>query len=606
MTQTVADVANAIDAAVRTQTFTGCFRSTVRELGPQVALRWKSGGTDHSLTWDEYRDRACRFAAGLRDLGVGAGDRVVLMMGNRVEFHIADMGALLAGAIPVSIYNTSAPEQVRYLMTQSGAAIAVTGDSGFLQRFLDVRADLPTLRHLVVIDDAASAPADVIPFARLLESEPVDFDDAADAASPEDLVTLLYTSGTTGSPKGVMLTHRNLCWSVESIRIAMGMTARGWRQISYLPMAHISDRVFNHYIHVINGSEVTICPAVADYESYLIAVRPTVLGAVPRIWEKLHTRLQTTIAADPEHEAGIADALALGLQRNSMLTAGSAIPDDLAARWDRVHAEVLTPLKATVGLDSCIAAFSGGAPLPRHLFDFFLSLGIPLMEILGMTESPVVTAWNFMSVRPGTVGPPAPGVEARLLDDGELLLRGGQLSPGYFNDPDRTAEAFDAEGWLHTGDIAQRVSDDDYLRVVDRKKELIITSSGKNVAPSAIENALKRHPLIGQVAAIGDGLPYLTALITLDPVAADDWARRRGAEPGIAALAANSEVHLQIAEGVATVNATLSRPEQIKKFVVVADDWTPESGLVTPTMKLKRRVILSTYREEIEGMYATR
>jgi long-chain acyl-CoA synthetase len=602
------EVADAIDAAVRGQTITALFRDTVAELGDEVALRWHtstSAATESTLTWNEYRDSACRFAAGLHSLGVAAGDRVVLMMGNRMEFHIADMGCLLARAIPVSIYNTSAPDQVRYLLNQSGASVAIAGDPGFLQRFLDVRADLDTLRHLVVIDEADSAPEDVLPFAALLEHEPVDFDCAAGAVSPDDLLTLLYTSGTTGSPKAVMLTHRNLCWSVESIRVAMGVSARGWRQISYLPMAHISDRMFNHYIHVTNGSEVTICPSVADIESYLVDVRPHCLGAVPRIWEKIYSRLQTTIKTDPARDREIAAALALGLERSSLLAGGRDIPAETAARWEQLHSDVLAPLKATVGLDACIAAFSGGAPLPRHLFDFFLALGIPLMELLGMSESPVVTGWNFREVRPGTAGPPSPGVEARLLSDGELLLRGGQLSPGYFNDPIRTAEAFDAEGWLHTGDVVEQVSEDGYLRVVDRKKELIITSSGKNISPSALENALKRSPLIAQVAVIGDGRPYITALITLDAPEAIDWARRRGIDSDIGGLVTNSALTQEIADGVAALNATLSRPEQIKKFVLLADEWDPDSGLVTPTMKLKRRHIVTTYRTEIEDMYST-
>lgn len=604
MTETVSEVADAIDAAVRGQTITALFRDTVAELGDAVALRWRDGATEATLTWNEYRDQACRFASGLRNLGVQPGDRVVLMMGNRVEFHIADMGCLLTGAIPVSIYNTSAPEQVRYLVNQAGATVAITGGPDFLRRFLDVRADLEAMRHLVVIDEADSAPDGVLPFAELLDHAPVDFASAAAAAGPEDLLTLLYTSGTTGAPKGVMLTHRNLCWSLESIRVAMGMSARGWRQISYLPMAHISDRMFNHYIHVTNGSEVTICPNVADFESYLFAVRPHCLGAVPRIWEKVYARLQSAIKADPERERAIEAALALGLERSSLLGNGHEVSAEMTARWDRVHSDDLIPLKATVGLDACVAAFSGGAPLPRHLFDFFLGLGIPLIELLGMSESPVVTGWNFRAVRPGSAGPPSPGVEARLLGDGELLLRGGQLSPGYFNDPVRTAEAFDSEGWLHTGDVVERVSEDGYLRVVDRKKELIITSSGKNIAPSAIENALKRNPLVAQVAVIGDSRPYITALITLDAPAVSDWATRRGIDDELGDLAGHPELRQEIANGVALVNATLSRPEQIKKFVVIADDWNPESGLVTPTMKLKRRFIATAYRDEIEGMYS--
>ncbi|WP_181778769.1 AMP-dependent synthetase/ligase, partial [Pseudonocardia pini] len=548
--------------------------------------------------------RACAFAAGLRALGLRRGDRVVLMMTNRAEFHIADLGTQLAGGVPISIYNTSAPEQIVYLLNQSEAAVAVAGGHPFLDRFLEVRDRLTHLREIVVIDDPDQAPPSVRSFADLLAHEPLDLARAVEASRPDELATLLYTSGTTGMPKGVMLTHANLCWTLESLHRALRLPTTGWRLISYLPMAHISDRVFNHYLHVSTGTEVTICPELARLDEFLLAVRPHCLGAVPRTWEKLHARMTTAIESlPPDRLAAVREALDLGLRLNTARSRGQAVDPELARRWDELDETVLRPLKATVGLDSCVAAFSGGAALARHLFDFYLSLGIPLLELLGMTESPMITTWDIQSVRPGTVGVPAPGVEAALLPDGELLLRGGQLSPGYFNDPVRTAESFDADGWLHTGDVVREVGDG-YLQVIDRKKELIITSGGKNVSPATIEGALKKLDLVGQVAVVGDDRPYIAALIVLDPVYAAAWAQRRGIPEDVTSVAAHPDCRAEIQAGVDAINATLSRPEQLKKFVVLTRDWTPDSGEVTPTMKLKRRAIQARHAVEIDSMYA--
>lgn len=594
--------AKDIDRAVEGRTFTGMFRDTVATRGALPAIRWRADGGFREWSWDEYADRARRFAGALTGLSLRRGERVLLMMGNRPEFHVADTGTLLAGGTPVSIYNSSAAEQLVYLANNAEATVAVVGDPEYLDRFLAVRHRLTSLRHLVVIDGSidGAPPSGVHRFTDLLDADPVDLDAAVAATSPDDLLTVIYTSGTTGAPKGVMHTHRTFAWALEATTRAMGTTMTGWELISYLPMAHVAERLFTHYFHVAHGSTATPCGDISQLAAYLLEVRPHCLGSVPRIWEKLHAGLQGAIAAAPD-QAAIADALALGVRVGTARAAGSPLPAALQDEWTRAEAELLAPIKGRLGLDRCVMALTGGAPTPRHVFEFFLGLGIPISEVYGMSESPTATGWSLTEVKPGTVGRPQPGIEARLLDDGELLLRGGQVTTGYLNDPERTAEALDAQGWLHTGDIAE-VDDEGYYRIVDRKKELIITSGGQNVAPAVVEGLLKRIPLVGQVCVVGDGHPYLVALLVLDPEASAAWAAEHGVP--VESLPGAPGVRTELERAVAEVNAALSRPEQVKRFTALDDQWAPDSAELTPTAKLKRRNILARYAAEVEALYS--
>jgi len=599
--------AGEIDAAVARRTVPGLFAATVGARPDAVALRWRPPGGEtatESLTWAQYADRACRVAAGLNDLGLNRGDRVVLMMRNRPEFHYADMGALLAGATPISIYNSSSPEQIEYLAGHSEATVAVVGDVGMLERFLKVRSELPGLRQLVLVDNPDGlAPTDVVPFADLVGAAPVDLEEAVGRARPDDLLTLIYTSGTTGPPKGVMISHFNLCWVVESMAVATGEPITGWRQVSYLPMAHIAERLLTHYFHVAEGTDVTTCPEPAELGSYLREVRPEHFLGVPRVWEKFHAGITAAVAADPEKQAGFERALEVGHQAAAVRVTGRPLPADLAAAWEQVDSTVFANVRALVGLDQLRIAFTGAAPIPRPVLDFFLAMGIPMTEIYGLSEATGPTNWT-RAIRPGAVGPPIPGQEMKLLDDGEVCFRGGNIFRGYLKDPDRTAEMLDDEGWLHTGDIG-RVEEDDYLKIVDRKKELIITAGGKNISPANLEAAIKSYPLIGQACTVGDGRPYMTALIVLDPDVAPAWARSRGIEfSSLADLATHPDVRAEVEQCVAEVNTRFSQVEQIKKIAILPTEWPPDSDELTPTMKLKRRGVLSKYSDEIEKLYA--
>jgi long-chain acyl-CoA synthetase len=580
------------------------FRSTVDARADAIALRW-TDGTPGQLTWAEYAEQACRVAAGLKDLGVRPGDRVVLMIRNRPEFHIADMATLLVGATPVSIYNSSAPEQIEYLTGHSEAKVAIAGDIGFLERFLKVRSELPDLRHLVVVDDPGGlASTDVTPFADLGSAAPLDLGEAAEVSQPEDLVTLIYTSGTTGPPKGVMITNTNMCWVVESMDRALGIELTGWREVSYLPMAHIAERLMTHYFHIAHGTDVTTCPDPTQLAPYLREVRPEFFLGVPRVWEKIYAGIQAALSADPEKKAGFERALEVGAKAAALRNSGQPLPPELQAAWEQVDAAAFSNVRALVGLDCVQVALTGAAPIPRQVLDFFIHIGVPLSEVYGMSECTGPMTWTPHGIKPGSVGPPIPGQELKLLDDGEVCCRGGNVFPGYLKDPERTAECLDPDGWLHSGDIGVQ-DEDGYVKIVDRKKELIITAGGKNISPANLEAAIKSFFLIGQACALGDGRAFMAALIVLDPDVAPAWAKANGIEASnLAELAAHPDVVAEVQRCVDEANQRFSQVEKIKKFTILPAEWPPDSEELTPTMKLKRRGVLSKYAEEIEALYA--
>jgi long-chain acyl-CoA synthetase len=598
--------AEDIAAAVAGTTVATSFRDTVRARGDQVALRWKDGDGWGEWTWAEYADRACRVASALSALGVQRGDRVVLMMRNRPEFHIADVAALLVGATPVSIYNSSPPEQIQYLVQHSGAVTAVVEDAGFLERILKVRDELPRLEHVAIINDDGQAPDGVLHWDDWVAAAPVDLDQAAAIARPEDLATVIYTSGTTGPPKGVMLDHANVTWTVESLGRALDFTdPTGFRLVSYLPMAHIAERMNSHYQGVTFGYEVTTCPEPSQVAQYLPDVRPQLIFAVPRIWEKMHAGVLAVTSRDPEQATALEAALAVGEQEQAYRARGEPLPADLAETYE-TQAPTLAFVRGVLGLDAVVSAISGAAPIPREVLVFFRSLGVELSEIYGLSESSGPLTWTPCRVKIGTVGPPVPGCEVRLADDGEVLAAGGNIFRGYLDDPVKTAEALDDDGWLRTGDIGE-LDDDGYLRIVDRKKELIITAGGKNISPANLETALKASPLIGQACVIGDDRPFVSALVVLDPEVAPEWAKAHGVEVGsVAELAHDPVVHAEIEREVAAANQRFSNVERIKQFTILGDEWLPDSEELTPTMKLKRRGINAKYAAEIEAMYNTR
>jgi long-chain acyl-CoA synthetase len=578
--------------ALSASTMCEAFQITAAERGDAPALRQKD--SEYTASWAEYADAVRKRAAGLAALGVERGDTVGFMLVNRPAFHLTDCAAMHLGATCFSIYNTSSPEQIEYVVANAENKVLVT-EQGFLDQVLAVRDRVEGLEHVVVID--GEAPEGTISIEELEEmGDPgFDFEAAWRAVEPSDVLCLIYTSGTTGPPKGVQLTHANMV-AVWRACDAVQETKPGGRMISFLPSAHIADRWAALYSQMVYGSCVYCCPNPREMVAYSIQVKPTVWGGVPRIWEKLKAALEAGIAAEPDQAKREATEAALELgKRRAHAYMDGGVPDELQAEWDRADERVLSRIRAMLGLDEVESFVVGAAPTPPEVIEFFLALGIEIRETWGMSETTAITTLNPPGrIRVGTVGPPIPDTEVKLAEDGEVMVRGPQVMVGYRNMPEKTAEALSEDGWLRTGDIGE-FDDEGYLRIVDRKKELIINAAGKNMSPANIEAKLKAaSPLIAQAVTIGDARPYNVALITLDL----ETLAARGVEAGDPAIAA------EIAAAVEAANRRLSRVEQIKRHTVIPGEWAPGGEELTPTMKLKRRPIERKYEAEIEALYA--
>ena len=584
-------------------TLAEAFRITAAKNPDRIWVKTRDGST--SIKWGEGVERVDRIAGGLRKLGIGKGDTVALMLVNRPEFHIVDFGVVTAGGTPFSIYQTYTPEQIEYLLKDAETKVVVT-EQLFLPVIEAAISGLDQTPEVVVVDPGEGAPEGTMSLAELEELDP-DFDGAAAASelAEDDILTLIYTSGTTGPPKGVQLSHRNLMFTAASTNQIVQFPDHS-RVISWLPSAHIAERAAHHYLPAVFGFEVT---SVDDYNAVrevLPEVRPQWFFAVPRIWEKLKGGLESTVAGQPDEareplEAAIADAV----RKIQLEQAGEEVPEDLAARVSEADEKYFAPLRAALGLDQVVTINVGAAPTPREVLEFFHAIGLPLCELWGMSETCGGGTVNPPeAVRIGTVGPPTPGVEIKLAEDGEVLVRGGLTMLGYRNMPDATAETIDEEGWLHTGDIGE-LDEAGYLKIVDRKKELIISAAGKNMSPANIEAEIKSSsPLIDQVCCIGDQRPYNVALVSLDPDFAPMWAGQQEiGDATVEALSTNPDLLETVRAAVEQGNTKLARVEQIKRFKVLPKEWVPGGDELTPTMKLKRKPIAEKYSDEIEGLY---
>lgn len=595
-----ASVARAIDDAVEGQTVAGLLVRAVHDYTDQIAIR-TLGDDPVRLTYAEFADRVARLAAGLASIGVGRGERVVLLMQNRAEFHICDLAVIMCGATPISIYNSSSVEQVVYLASDCAAKVAIVADDTFRTTIEAARPQVPALEEIVIIDASADTPAEVHRYDDLVASEPVDIAEASALVEGEDLATVIYTSGTTGPPKGVMLTHRNVCWMIESLRVAIGLDPRPWRTISALPMAHIAERMTSHYLMVAMGFEVTPLDDIARLATTLTTVRPNLIVQVPRVYEKINAAVMGVIDADAEQSTRFSEAIEAARPIVARRAWGTATDEDLAT-WDFLDSVAFARVRELVGLDQLELALTGAAPIAAELLEWYRALGVPLSEIYGMSESCAVTNWEPHRVKVGTVGPVVPGGECRIAEDGEILYRGGNVFAGYLGEPDKTAEAIDADGWLHTGDIGT-LDDDGYLAITGRKKELIVTAGGKNISPANLEAAIATIPLVDQAVAIGDHRKFVSALVTLDADVATRWAAERGLPTDLAELARHDEVHAAIEAELAGVMQPFNHAEQIKRFTVLGDVWEPDSDVLTPTLKLKRRGVVERYGDVIDAMY---
>ncbi len=606
---TITPAGRAVDAG----TLTEALRRTAANHSDIVAVRLPDDSV--SITWSQLLARVDAVAGGLAKLGVAPGDTVAIMLTNRPEFHIVDLAAVMVGATPFSIYNTYPAAEVEYLCTDAATKVAIV-EQAFLPVVLEARASLPALEHVIVVDGEAqpddSGVARGLPEGTIALSEVEgcnpEFDAAAAAAKvgPDDVATLIYTSGTTGHPKGVQLSHHAIMVTGRSIEQIMEL-GPGAKVISWLPSAHIAERMAHHYVPVIYAGTTTCCPNPREVVSFLPQVRPTWFFAVPRIWEKLKAGLEGMLAAMPaEQRQPIQSAIAASIDKVRLEQRGETVPAELAERVAQADAAMFANFRVMLGLDQVRAVNVGAAPTPVDVLEFFHALGIELAEIWGMSETCGIGSANRPgAVKIGTVGPASPGVELKIAEDGEVLCRGEFLMLGYRNAPEQTAEAIDSGGWLHTGDIGQ-IDSDGYLKIVDRKKELIINAAGKNMSPANIEAAVKSgSPLIGQAICIGDARSYNTALIVLDADYAPQWAAQHGLEgKTLEELATLPAVIEAVQGGIDEANSHLARVEGIKKFTIVRGDWLPGGDELTPTMKLKRGPIAGKYAAAIEAMYA--
>jgi long-chain acyl-CoA synthetase len=596
-------------------TLCGMLALTARQSGGEPAYSDRDDdGPWHTITWEQTRQRALELAAGLIELGLQPGERVALMLPNRVEHVLADLGAVHAGGVPVTFYATLAADQVGYVAGDCEAAIAVLDGASEVARWQAVLGSLPRLKKIIVRDAAACPSGDqylswadfTVLGRERYAAAPGAVADRIAAIRPDDPVTLLYTSGTTGYPKGVVVTHRSVLYEVTTADFT-GYAMEHMRGVSYLPLAHIAERVIGIYLPVHLAGHAYFChDAATGLLATLGAAQPTYFFGVPRVWEKIQAGIQAlmSVEQDPAKRAAVDAAMDIGRRYVRSCEFGHTTPDDLAEEFRRADESVLQPIRSLLGLGQAEVLSSGAAPLPPDVAEFFAGLGMKILDVYGMTETTGAFTTNTPGAfRLGTVGRAVPGVEVRIAEDGEILTRGPLNTPGYLNLPDRTAELIDDDGWLHTGDIGS-LDDDGFVSVVDRKKELIITSGGENISPAAIENLLVAHPLIGQALSYGDRRRFVVALLTLDGDVAPAWARARGIEASsLAELAEQPAVLEAVGEAVAAANGRLARVQQVKRWRLLPVEWTAESEELTPTLKLKRRVVHAKYADVIDALY---
>ncbi|MGW0930273.1 AMP-dependent synthetase/ligase [Streptomyces sp. NPDC002644] len=574
-------------------------------------LSWMTAGPDGSeewttLTWAEIHEHTRRLAAGYAALGVGRGDHVLMMMSNRREHWLSDLALVRLGAVPVSVYGTAAPGQITHIARNCRARLAVVEASAQASVWEPLLEDADTPLELLVVAETGEEGAHIA-FATLLEAPvPESFDKELDAAGSGDPLTVVYTSGTTGDPKGVVLTHRHVMANALALDAVVDLPPHV-EHVCYLPLAHIAERMLGIYLPCHRASHVYLCPDPTAVGTVVRAVRPAQFFGVPRIWEKLSAAVRAVLSRMPaERQAAIEQASAVAREHVGYRERGETPPADLEERYAAAREQVLLPVLAAAGLDRVTWATSASAPMPVDVVRFWSGFGIAIMDAWGLTETVGVATTNSprTGFRIGSVGRPVESVEVKIAADGEIEVRGTSVFDGYLQPDGSVRSVLDAEGWLATGDIG-RMDEDGFLWLTDRKKEMIITSTGKNVSPALVENTLKEHPLIGQVLAHGDRRSYLVALLVLDAEAAPAWAAAHGidAEGGLAALVDHPEVRAEVDRAVAAANARLNRTEQVKRYALLTEEWGPATGELTPSLKLRRRVVRDKYGDLLDGLY---
>lgn len=578
----------------------------VRTRPDEISVQWRTESNSwRTWSWHEYATVVTRVAGALQRLGFRRGDRAVMMLHPSPQFHVVDSAVLLLGGCPISIYNSSPPARIRSLARHCRARVLIVEDRALLSSLLEVRDQLPHLRTVIVIDPGgAPVPSSVFRWDDILAAEPVDLEQCAHASDASDLCTVVYTSGSTGEPKGVMLDHAAALWTCESYLRRMDRDLTGARWISYLPVAHIATRIYAQYLHVYAGLEDVTCPNPADVDSVLVERPPQLFFAPPRVWEQYLGRLETWIATsgDAQRRTQYQDAIDVSRQAALVELDGGTVPTELARRREAAR-PLCRELRGRLGLGDLLTGATGAAPTTPSLIATWIGLGVPMFEGYGLSESTGFLTVDPFAYRFGRVGRPMPGVQMRVAEDGELLFRGGGAFRGYLGDPDLTAEVLQRDGWVHTGDLGRL--DDGYVVLEGRKKELIINSGGQNIAPAAVEMVLQSMPLIGQVCVVGDNRPSLGALIVLEPDTASRWLTTRGRPaPEHSELHLDEALNAEVAREIATANQQLARHERVSHFVLLGEQWPIDSDELTPTGKLRRHAIVAKHAETIGRLFA--
>ncbi|MGB9308255.1 MAG: long-chain fatty acid--CoA ligase [Mycobacterium sp.] len=585
------------------RTLVDLIADTVSERGDAPALHWKNPDGWSTLSWNDYIRSAQSVAAGLRRLGVRRGDRVAMLLRNRVECNITDIAGILLGAAMTSIYLTSSNSQLEWLLNHCEAGVILVDGEQFA-RVMEIKPQVPSLRTVLCVDETADTDESVVRFSELLGEPPVQLDEAKKVVKADDVATIIYTSGTTGRPKGAQHSHRSVVSGVESVLLAFGA---GWmhkRVISYLPMAHVAERMFSHYVGLRTGSEVFFCSDLTAIGSYVLEVRPNIFFGPPRIWEKLWAAAQAIARGTPEPEgAELRRALEVGLQAVRARTETGEVPSDLEIALAEVEPG-RNRIASAVALDTIDIALTAAASMPADVLDGMAALGVELADAYGMTEF-IGGVCSPHDPRRGTLGRPFPGVDLRIAEDDEIEMRGPQAFVGYLNNPEQTKAVFTDDGWLRTGDLG-RIDEDGYLTLIGRKKDLIITAGGKNIAPQPIETAIASHPLVSAAIVVGEARKFPAALIVPDPLELVEWAKSRGKDTtDPIALMSDPDLEAEILEHLQEVNQALARVEQIKRIKILPEVWGPDSEVMTPTMKVKRAVVAQKYADAIDSLYAT-
>jgi len=573
-------------------------------------LKYRAPDGWKGISSEELRTAVEETSMGLRALGLGPGERAAIFSENRPEWAMADLATLCAGAVDVPVYATLTTSQVTYVLKDSGAKVVFVSTPALAAKVTEVRPQLPALQHVVRF--APDPIPGTMSFDELrakgreaLASDRDAVRTRADEMKGGDLATLIYTSGTTGEPKGVMLTHLNLASNVIAAEKAIPVLGPDDVALSFLPLSHSFERTAGHNFMLHSGATIAYAESVEKVPENMLEIRPTVMCSVPRLYEKMYARVNERVAAGPPLRQKIFHwAIGVGAEAFAHFVAHTTPGPLLKLKLAVADKLAFAKIKERTG--GRLKLFvSGGAPLAREIAEFFGAAGLLVCEGYGLTEtSPVITCNRPDNLRPGTVGLPLDGVEVKIAKDGEILTRGPHIMKGYFNRPEATAEAIDPEGWFHTGDVGH-LDPDGFLVITDRKKDIIVTSGGKNIAPQPIENRLKTNAFFTEVVMIGDKRNFPSALVVPNFEALEAWAAKTGLQAASREeLVARPEVEQHYLGLMRAMLADIAQYEKIKKVTVLPNEFTQESGELTPTLKVKRRVIADKYRDQIERMYA--